>query len=90
MDTQEAETPPRLATAEPQEPSDGLDTFLRIARVKQITDSSKATIRRWIKVGKFPRPCLVDGNTVLWSRREIEQWQRDKLIRRDEREKGKA
>ena len=57
---------------------DGLDTFVRLARVKKLTDSSKSTIWRWIKAGRFPSPVIHDGLTVMWSLAEIAQWQLDK------------
>ena len=64
-----------------RDPGDGLDSFVRLRRVLQITDSSKSTVWRWIKAGKFPRPCYSEGNTVLWSLSELRRWQQEKMMR---------
>lgn len=62
-------------TTQQPTPEDGLDCFLRIGRIRQVTDSSKSTILRWVKAGKFPAPVFRDGQVVLWSRNQVMEWQ---------------
>jgi predicted DNA-binding transcriptional regulator AlpA len=53
--------------------------FARVKRVEEFADSSKATIRRWVKAGKFPAPAIRDGNVVLWTWESLLEWRANKL-----------
>lgn len=64
--------------------------LVRIGRVKEITDSSKSTILRWVEAGKFPRPVVKDGNTVLWDLGEICAWREQHRRKRDATEQRVA
>ena len=35
---------------------------------------SKATLFRWIKEGKFPKPTRLSPKLVVWSKFEIDEW----------------
>ena len=62
--------------------------FIRIARVKEISGLSKSTMQRWIKAGKFPRPVIQDGNSVLWDLAEVMNWRAAQFDERAKREGG--
>jgi predicted DNA-binding transcriptional regulator AlpA len=62
--------------------------FVRIARAKEISGVSKATLLRWIEAGEFPAPVVRSGNTVLWDWGEILAWREAQFQKR--RERGEA
>lgn len=60
-------------------------SFVRIPRVKEISGLSKSTLRRWVKAGRFPRPVIEEGNTVMWDLAEVMRWRAEQFKKREER-----
>lgn len=82
METANVEQLHRHAERKAQEP---VTAFVRIARVREISGFSKSTLWRWIKAGKFPRPVIEEGNSVLWDLGEIETWRGEQFAKRERR-----
>ena len=51
------------------------DTFLRDKDVTRITGLSRSTRYEWISQGKFPQPIKLSERVVVWSARELADWQ---------------
>jgi prophage regulatory protein len=66
---------------------DQVDTFLRLAAVKQATGLGRSTIYDLMaeQPPQFPRPVKITerGKAVAWLASEIAQWQRDRVAQRD-------
>jgi prophage regulatory protein len=43
-------------------------------QIEKLFQVSPATIYRWIKEGKFPKPVHLGANMVRWKASEIEAW----------------
>lgn len=50
------------------------DRLIRLRDVEFLVGMSKATIYRKIKVGEFPRPVGVGGQSVRWRESTISEW----------------
>lgn len=49
------------------------DNLLTAKQISQAINKSKATIYRWVKTGKFPKPIKIN-NSTLWRASEINAW----------------
>ena len=38
-------------------------------------DSSRATIWRWVKEGRFPKPVKLTNGTTRWKLADLEKWE---------------
>ena len=43
-------------------------------QLEKLFKVSPATIYRWIKEGKFPKPVRLGANMVRWKASDIEEW----------------
>ena len=51
------------------------DRLLRVDEVlKRVGVSSRVTLWRWMRAGRFPKPRQVGPNVVRWSEREVREW----------------
>lgn len=60
-----------MASAAPQPAS---DRYLRRAQVEAEAGLSRATIYRWMKTGRFPRPVEIAPGCVRWPESQIAAW----------------
>ena len=51
------------------------DTFLRDKEVTRLTGVSRSTRYEWIAQGKFPQPIKLSERVVVWSARDLSEWQ---------------
>jgi prophage regulatory protein len=51
------------------------------AVISGVVPLSTATIWRWIKAGKFPKPFKLGGNTTVFDLDEVETWLKNKTTR---------
>lgn len=49
---------------------------------------SKATLERYHRKGRFPKPVKLGPNRVAWLRCEIEQWLQTRIAERDSKPGG--
>ena len=56
-------------------------SFIRIARVVELTSRSKSTIYRLIKKDRFPKPITLRGmeNVRLFVKDEVEDWIKEQI-----------
>ena len=56
-------------------------SFIRIARVVELTSLSKSTIYRLIKKDRFPKPITLSGmeNVRLFVKDEVEDWIKEQI-----------
>ena len=56
-------------------------SFIRIARVVELTSLSKSTIYRLIKKDRFPKPITHRGmeNVRLFVKAEVEEWIKEQI-----------
>jgi|TARA_B110000090_G_scaffold89730_1_gene101792 prophage regulatory protein len=47
-------------------------------QLEKLFKVSPATIYRWIKEGKFPKPVRLGANMVRWKAADIEAWMTDR------------
>jgi prophage regulatory protein len=47
-------------------------------QIEKLFKVSSATIYRWIKEGKFPKPVHLGANMVRWKASDIEAWSLDR------------
>ena len=47
-------------------------------QLEKLFKVSSATIYRWIKEGKFPKPVRLGANMVRWKASDIEAWMTDR------------
>ena len=47
-------------------------------QLEKLLKVSPATIYRWIKEGKFPKPVRLGANMVRWKASDIEAWMTDR------------
>jgi prophage regulatory protein len=47
-------------------------------QLEKLFKVSPATIYRWIKEGKFPKPVRLGANMVRWKASDIEAWMTDR------------
>ena len=52
--------------------------YIRLSRVTEITDLSRASIWRRIRVGDFPAPIKLSSNCARWDLGAIQAWFRKK------------
>ena len=48
--------------------------FIRLPDVKMLTGLSRSTIYRKISEKEFPRQINVGSNSVVWIKKEIDEW----------------
>jgi len=53
--------------------SRGEDRLIQLTEVCRRTGFSRAQIRRWAKLGKFPKPAKI-GAAIRWSSNEVNAW----------------
>lgn len=53
---------------------DLLPQVLFIADVEKIIGRDRLTLRRWWIKGTFPKPVKLNGTTLAWSAKVIENW----------------
>jgi prophage regulatory protein len=53
---------------------DGVDRFLSIQIVRDLTGKSRSTLWRWSKAGRFPNPIRIGPNSVAWRESEVMRW----------------
>ena len=46
----------------------------RIAQLAPLIGVSTSTIRRWVRLNKFPPPIRLGEQSVAWRRRDIDAW----------------
>lgn len=51
------------------------DTFLRDKDVTRLTGVSRSTRYLWIAKGDFPQPIRLSERVVVWSAKDIADWQ---------------
>jgi prophage regulatory protein len=54
--------------------------FLRLPKVKRLTELSRSSIDLQIKTGHFPPPARLGGRAVGWVEEEILTWSRDCVL----------
>ena len=54
--------------------SDLLPQVLFIADLEKIIGRDRLTLRRWWVKGKFPKPVKLNGTTLAWSTKIIDEW----------------
>lgn len=52
------------------------EQYYKLEDIVRITQSSEATIYRWIREHRFPEGKLLGPRSRRWSRREVEQWKK--------------
>ncbi len=56
----------------------------RLIRQAQLTPGivpvSHATLWRWVKLGQFPKPVKLGGNTTAWRCEDVRQWLDSKAL----------
>jgi predicted DNA-binding transcriptional regulator AlpA len=64
---------------------------LRIDQLREIFPFSRPSIYRLIRAGKFPAPIsLGGGRAVGWLRREVEEYLREQVKKRDAERSGQV
>jgi prophage regulatory protein len=53
-------------------------TYLTDKQVAERLTVSTATIRRWVRAGKFPRPVKLEVGTVRWLEASLSIWEHEK------------
>ncbi|MDM8545168.1 helix-turn-helix transcriptional regulator [Candidatus Venteria ishoeyi] len=48
--------------------------LLRLKQVLEIVPASRATIWRWTRDGKFPKPIKLSERCTAWKKSDIESW----------------
>ena len=48
--------------------------WLDIQALAQHLNCSASSIRRWVRLGQFPRPARLGRRVLRWRRTDIEQW----------------
>lgn len=66
------------------------DTFLRDAKVTEVTGVPRSTRYEMIARGEFPKPIPLTKQTVAWSAAEIAEWQRQRVAARGQPVAGAA
>jgi prophage regulatory protein len=56
------------------------DRFLKRDQVEALCGLSKATLYRWIKQQRFPRPIQVGSTAVRWRESDIRAWQEERVL----------
>lgn len=51
------------------------DIFHRSKDVTRLTGLSRSTIYEWVAKGKFPQPIKLSERVVVWSERDLSDWQ---------------
>jgi len=54
-----------------QFPSTG---FMRIKQVLQFVPTSRTTLWRWVKEGKFPTPLRLSEAMTVWKAEDVKNW----------------
>lgn len=84
----------QAAPGQQQDKAEKVTSFIRVARVKEISGLSKSTLWRWIEGdpangvpgGRFPAPVIREGNTVLWDLAEVMAWRAEQFKKRAARD----
>ena len=50
------------------------DRLLRRHKVEELTGLSRASIYRWMRNGRFPRPVKISSRGVRWKESDITDW----------------
>ena len=48
--------------------------FVRMREVIEMVGVSRATIYRWMDAGDFPRSIALEGNSIAWSEKSVQEW----------------
>ena len=48
--------------------------FMRMREVIEMVGVSRATIYRWMDASDFPRSITLDGKTIAWSKKSVQEW----------------
>lgn len=57
--------------------------FIRMPELRVKVGKSASTIYAEIRAGTFPKGFKIGRQSVAWSEKEIEAWQREKIAERD-------
>jgi prophage regulatory protein len=66
-----------------------VQTILRRSEVERATGLPRSTIYEMMDNGKFPKPVPLGARSVGWIEAEIIAWQKDRISRRDKKQKPK-
>lgn len=62
------------------------DDAVRLLRAKQILEDyvpvGRATLRRWVVTGHFPRGRLISPGVRVWTMEELKQWLKSAAVKR--------
>ncbi len=53
--------------------------ILFITDLEKIIGRNRLTLRRWWTDGKFPKPIKLNGTTLAWHSKTVNQWIAEKL-----------
>jgi len=60
-----------------------LDQFLTPKEVMELTTFKRSTIKKWSRLGLFPRPIKLSPTKIAYSKKEVDAWMtRQKMKRR--------
>lgn len=59
------------------------EQFLRRPAVEQLTGLSRSSIYDMMERSEFPKPIRLGGRCVAWVEREILEWQKKQIAKRD-------
>jgi prophage regulatory protein len=60
-----------------------MQKFLRRPEVEAATGLARSSIYERMSAGTFPKPVPLDGRSVGWVEREIDEWQKQRIAERD-------
>lgn len=52
--------------------------FFSVNQIAQRYDVSTASVWRWVRLGKFPKPVKLGPNTTRWREDDIASWEAGK------------
>jgi prophage regulatory protein len=58
------------------------DQLLRAAEVIKLMGIPRSSFYDLVAKGRFPKPMKLTGKLVLWSAREIAEWQQERMAER--------
>jgi prophage regulatory protein len=50
------------------------ERLIRLPEIMRLTGFSKATVYKWIKLGKFPKPVKLSARLVAWKSVDIQNF----------------
>lgn len=58
--------------------------LMKLKEVIHVTSLARATIYKYMNLGKFPKPVSLGGRAVAWVTDEVEDWVAQRIAERDE------